>query len=521
MLNINKVLRVTSLLSAFICFYGIAGAQDGVLDPDFGHGGIVVTDFGAYENFQGMAIQPDGKIIACGVIADTVKGSRAMVLRFLENGQLDPGFGLQGKAEVIAGNEATNPFAIALQSDGKILIAGTAADSTPDGSGDIFLARLKADGPIDTDFGNSGIIRLYNYGHFELAYAMAVQPSGKIIITGVQEEQQTSHLVVFRFLPDGSPDPSFAVNGRFSWLENSLGIGLCVGQDGKFLVLGQKFEYEKTNMIAFNEDGSLNNHFGDHGVQTLDLIPDNSWERAYSCLYEKDGAILLGGFLGGFGVARILPDGSPDPNFGEGGLARANFPDNRYFLSNGACGLKQSDGKILVPGFLQDGIDNNFAVLRFDSKGRIDEGFGDKGWVVTDVTDAADDCFAAAIQSDQKLVLCGYSWGPVQNDALLVRYLMHPDPVAPTPGEIPPPRILPNPNSGKFKLEYTLSAASSVSLDLYDVAGKWLGNLLTENEAPAGLNTKPFDLTEKPDGVYLLKLKKEGKSNLLRLVKLH
>ena len=124
---------------------GAAGAAPGDLDPSFGNGGIVTTDFGTGAHAYALAILPNGKIIAAGGA-----GSQHFALaRYLPDGSLDPVFDGDGKVTTDLGAAAGDGAnGLAIQPNGRIVAAG--------GSGDFVLARYRRDGSLDQSFGADG-----------------------------------------------------------------------------------------------------------------------------------------------------------------------------------------------------------------------------------------------------------------------------------------------------------------------------------------------------------------------------
>jgi len=160
---------------------------DGSLDPSFGAGGIVTTAVGADNSYAtAVAIQPDGKIIAAGATYVPEAGFQPpddfALTRYNSDGSLDSSFGSNGV--VRTDFSATEDFAnaIALQSNGKIIVAGR-SEGLPTGS--VFaLARYNQDGSLDPSFGSNGkVAPAFGSGYAD-ANAVAVQPNGKIVVAG-------------------------------------------------------------------------------------------------------------------------------------------------------------------------------------------------------------------------------------------------------------------------------------------------------------------------------------------------
>jgi uncharacterized delta-60 repeat protein len=502
----NRILKNTFLILAGCFHIFAANSQSIELDTTFGNGGRVITDFGAFDIAFGVAVQSDGKILVCGTTTTTP--TDALVLRYLTNGDLDTTFGEGGQARISLGNYTTTAYAITIHTDDKILIAGFTSDL--DNDGDMFLAKFNQDGSPDSSFGINGGRRIFSTGWDDKSWAIAVQPSGKIIVTGHQNENIAAFLTVFRFDAFGNLDNSFGTNGRFTYPNASSGISIGVKSNGDFVIAGQKPGDETSVVLYFMEDGSLSSSFGINGVAELDLIlgPDKI-ERVWSSFFNADGTITLGGNFYGFSAARILSNGMLDPSFGVGGVANAVFPTNEYVLVQGSSCIAQPDGKILVCGLLIDLTDDDFGIVRFDKSGNLDTSFGNEGWVATNMTGTQDWCYGSALQADNKLLLGGYSLGNQKIDILLARYYLEiesgPPPSDTSITEAKVLRLFPNPSSGMFTIEYSIGSKSKISADIVDAAGRLVRTLFLGEDGNAGINTKPIDISDVADGFYILK----------------
>lgn len=520
----SQIIKNT-FLTLSICFQVIATNAQGIeLDTGFGNDGKVVTDLGAFEVSFGLAIQGDGKILVCGT--STTAREKALVLRYLNNGVLDTSFGDGGKAGISLGNDATNAFAIAIQPDGKILITGETADTMSGSSNsDIFIARLNPDGSVDPSFGINGGHRIFWEGWHDEGWAIAVQPSGKIVLTGHQIDNNQSALVVFRFDAFGNPDNTFGINGRFTYPNATSGNSISIKSNGDFVIAGQRPVDESSVVLYFKEDGSLSSSFGINGVAELDLIPgSDKIERVWSSFFNADGTITLGGNFYGFSAARILGNGMLDPSFGIGGVANAVFPTNEYSLVQGSTCIAQPDGKILVCGLLIDLTDDDFGIVRFDKSGNLDTSFGNEGWMATDMTGTHDWCYSSVLQADNKLLLGGYSLGNQKIDILLARYVLEIGPEPPPPSDTSNTgaqvlRLFPNPSSGEFTVEYSINSKSKISAELVDAAGRLVRTLVLGEDDSAGIKTKPIDIMDVADGFYVLKFKMGNEQAFFPVVK--
>jgi uncharacterized delta-60 repeat protein len=195
----------------------------GDLDPSFGVGGKVTTDFGAQEVAEDLVLQPDGKLVAAG----------SALARYRPDGRLDPSFGVGGKVTTDFGASA-----LVRQPDGKLVVAGT---TTVTGFPDFALARYLPDGTLDASFGVGGTV-ITDFGGGEFGRALVLQPDGKLVVAGLcQGCDGDIDFILARYLADGSLDAMFGVGGKvttdFGGL-NDRAFALVLQPDGKLVAAG-------------------------------------------------------------------------------------------------------------------------------------------------------------------------------------------------------------------------------------------------------------------------------------------
>jgi uncharacterized delta-60 repeat protein len=211
----------------------------GALDSTFGSGGRVTTDFGANEWANTLVVQPDGKLIAAGGRSAGLAGAFALA-RYLPNGGLDASFGIGGRVLTeFAGRPEFN--ALALQADGRLVAAGVRAYN-PSRPPDIALARYHQDGSLDSAFGDGGKATM-DLGLGEAAFAVAAQADGKFVIAGVRSDDVQhvvpplpGDIVLARFLSGGAGGSGLglspeAARVRLSWTGGGDQLGYLVVRD--------------------------------------------------------------------------------------------------------------------------------------------------------------------------------------------------------------------------------------------------------------------------------------------------
>jgi len=211
---------------------------NGSRDTTFGTGGDVTIDFaGSGDGVWGLAIQPDGKIIAAGRSRVLGDDDNFAVARLNTDGSLDPNFGAGGKAVADFANDTDVGFAVVLQADGKIIVSGRAKPST--NIFDFGLVRFNADGSIDTNFGTAGRVTTNFFNGIDAAYAVKIQSNGKIVAAGVSGGSSTAFGVV-RYDANGALDTTFGVGGIVETFYEGIdeGRALQIQPDGKIVVAG-------------------------------------------------------------------------------------------------------------------------------------------------------------------------------------------------------------------------------------------------------------------------------------------
>jgi uncharacterized delta-60 repeat protein len=382
-----------------LLFPTLLAAARGDLDPTFGTGGKVTTDFGGNETAWGLAVQSDGKAVLAGTRFDPGPSDDFVLARYTVSGALDSTFDGDGKVTTDFGGRSDGADDVAIQADGKIVAAGSGfpAHVRPV---DFALARYNRDGTLDTTFGDGGrVLTTFAPNSIDRANAVVIQSDGKIVAAGSTRSGPTSEFAVARYLPDGSLDPSFDVDGLVvAPISSGVVFDLALQRDGKLIAAGWSnpggFDIA---MARYNPDGSLDGSFdGDGMVVASSFRPAST--MAAQVLVQRDGKILTGGA----GLARFNADGSIDGGFGEGGRALTDV--------GLVTPLLQPDRKIIAVGSTFSGADgaSDFTVVRLSAAGRIDSTFGRGGRVVTNFR-PQDDATDAELVANGKLVVAGYT----------------------------------------------------------------------------------------------------------------
>jgi uncharacterized delta-60 repeat protein len=336
--------------------------SDGTPNTSFGVNGTVTTSMGGTQfHLTDIALQADGKFLVSG---DVFHDSHwdLFVFRYNANGTLDTDFGdgdgkLYLEPDAPIGGEAGS---IAVQADGKIVIAGIAGAAT--GSSfhyDFGVVRLNVDGSFDTSFSGDGIATLDLTGNDDRAQAVLMQPDGKIVVAGTAAAPFGPQFAIVRYNPDGSLDTSFGSGGIVTtWLplEGVQWGGdvrdILLQPDGKLLVIGRYDFTGGEGIYAFrlNADGSVDSTF--NTIQYGGIY-------ASSVALQADGDILLGDLrfvTSGIGLGTVYSgrlklfnsDGTPDDTIDviDGIAFNTGWPEEIFVLADGSVLMGTQKGVI-------------------------------------------------------------------------------------------------------------------------------------------------------------------------------
>jgi uncharacterized delta-60 repeat protein len=346
-------------------------------------------------------------------------------------GSLDLTFGTLGKVTTDFGSSNDIASSVAIQSDGKMVVAGYSHIIGV--TYDFAVVRYNTDGSLDTSFGTLGKVTT-DFGSLDdFAYSVVIQSDGKIVVAGGYDSGANYDFAVVRYNTNGSLDTSFGTLGKVTTDFGSFhdqANSVAIQSDGKIVLAG----YSNNNggiddfaAVRYNTNGSLDTSFGTMGKVITDF--GSSRDTANSVAIQSDGKIVLAGYstVGGntydFAVVRYNTNGSLDTSFDSDGKVTTDFGVSQDIAHSVAI---QSNGKIVVTGFNNFGgtNTNDFAVVRYNTNGSLDTSFGTLGKVTTDFGSSNDVPTSLAIQSDGKIVVAGSSSynNSVNTDFVVVRY---------------------------------------------------------------------------------------------------
>jgi uncharacterized delta-60 repeat protein len=352
---------------------------DGSIDRSFGPtgDGKVTTDMGSgfiVEEATAVAVQADGKIVLVGYTAidnapPNADGPPTFALaRYNTDGSLDTGFGRQGR---VSGNVNGRARAVAIQTDGRIVVAGEFSFDSTNGSdfSDFTIARFRPDGNLDPTFGADATGQIArDLGGSNSATNIVVQPDGKIVVSGTAQSSSADHTDVARFNADGSFDDSFGTGGKLKLQGELVGNGLARQPDGKMVLVGSVVQpiapaTARYVLRRLNTNGTPDNGFGTAGKVAVAFTQN---ARANAVALQADGKIVVVGTsafvsVSEFVVARYNPNGTLDTGFGTAGTLEVDFFN---FGAEGENVLVQPDGRIVVSGFAGKSTGGGYGVAR-------------------------------------------------------------------------------------------------------------------------------------------------------------
>ena len=410
---------------------------NGSLDNSFNGTGVLQMDIQDDDFGSSVALQVDGKIVVGGDSKSGVKSG--LLLRLNSDGTFDNSFNGNGKLLIPFGGVDGSLANVRIQPDGKIVGSGNV--STTPTNVDFGFTRVHANGTLDNSFNASGI-RVINSSNNEFInnahQNLLLLPDGKLVQLGYERltaSPNNTQIILRRVNSDGSTDNSFGANGKGSTYaaQNNTQYNDIVRQpDGKTIAVGfwnaSATTTANNDMIVarYNADGSLDNSFNGSGKGVYTFGPNN--ETASAVLRQPDGKIIVGGVAAvtsstnnDFALLRLNADGSLDNSFGVSGKVRLDFGTNTEVLT---ALLLQPDGKIIAVGTINPGATgNDFALARFNSDGSLDNSFGVNGKLTTALSagNGSDQAMAAVLQADGKILVAG-NYPNAGTKGVVVRY---------------------------------------------------------------------------------------------------
>ena len=399
---------------------------DGTLDTAFNGTGFVTTSIGTTDAVgHAVALQPDGKIVVAGRGHNGTDYDFA-VLRYLANGTLDPSFNGTGVVVTPMGGGNDYAHGVAIAAGGRIVVAGFSHNGA---NNDVAVARYLTDGSLDATFGGTGKVTTAVGSGDDRGHAVVLQPDGRIVVAGLAFNGANNDFAVLRYTDAGALDASFNLTGKAT-----IGIGthdtafsVALAGDGRILVSGMATMNAGIDfaVVRLHANGTPDTSFGVDGKALMGVA---SVSGARGMAVAPDGSIALAGTVAGdFAVGRLLPSGLQDLAFGGGSVVRTDF--EAWPAAEWRAVARLADGKVLAAGYANVAGTYDVAIARFHADGTPDADFGCdapgacSGIAITPIGTSTDYANGMAIQPDGRIVVAGRMADGAYEAAFVARFL--------------------------------------------------------------------------------------------------
>lgn len=500
--------RILTSLSTLI--FALGFSQDGLLDTTYGNSGFYVHNSGAYG--QSIEIDANQKM----VIGTYNMNNMFKFFRFNSLNQLDTTFGSGGSTTINFGGEDVMLYDMKIGSDGKIVAVGYWEDTGSVNRKDFIVVRLNANGTLDTSFNGTGKLTVAFGTNEDVAHAVAIQNDGKILVAGHSFTGSYKDIAIARINVNGTLDSTFGTNGKVITDlagNNDEATCIAINTDGKFAVgsftygAGSSVISADFGIAKYNANGSLDTSFSGDGKHVVVITPSFN-DEPVAIAFQNNGKILMGGSAfastssrDDFAIVRLNTNGTLDTSFNAGGIFRTaigSSDDTAYAMK------LLSDGKILLAGTVTSGSYTDIGLIRVTTNGYLDTTFGtngktQQGYGNLSVIQDMD------IMNDGKVMVCGSAGAA---NIFLARFN------GPTGGSLgvndwakdkKDLSVYPNPVGDILYADQKLE-----SFELYSVSGDLVRS---------GNNENSISVQDLPKGMYMLKIKNKDKSITKKIIK--
>ncbi len=410
-----KSAKIGFLFTILICvltFYSNVRAIPGDLDTAFDTDGKNTTSIGLIDSAKDVAIQADGKIVVAGSTQDGTSPLNLdlALVRYNADGSLDTSFGTGGKVFIAeSGNQRAN--SVVIQADGKIIAFGSDANQ-------LAAFRFNANGSVDTTFGTNGKV-VHVISLESVAEDAVLQSDGKFVLAGsILFSDESIRFTVFRLNSNGSLDTGFNLTGYTSAaVARTAAYCVTLQSDGKIVAGGRD---------TFGNSRGFFGRFSTNGILEggVDALVQTDVQINASAV-QSNGKLVFGGYIRNPGtgisnqaVTQYNSDRTLDVHFGNGGVNTVNWTSGSQHEVNSL--LIQPSGRIIVGGRAL--FPSDFGLARFNTHGFLDLGFGNNGTVTTNIGTGFDEITALVQQPDGKIVAVGQTSIGSGSDYAIARY---------------------------------------------------------------------------------------------------
>ncbi len=511
------------LFLLFLCPVSLFG-QAGLPDSTFSLDGKLSTSLPDNNGTaKSVTIQTDGRILVGGY-ANNGTDNDFCVVRYHPDGS--PDSSLNSTGIVLIDFSGMDDIATSIgfrASDEKIILGGY----TFNGSGFEFaLAQYNSDGTPDANFGTDGKVTT-PLGSTDFGNALAIQDDGKILLAGYSG-QSSNEFAVVRYNLNGTLDSTFNDNGSVVTTVgagSAIAFGVVIQPDDKIVLAGESFNDSTLRwgaaIVRYLSDGTPDSSFSEDGIA---INPAGNLDVTINDVkLQSNGKIVLAGFAGtstannNFLLVRYNLDGNIDSTFGTNGLVTTAFSAQNNQITSL---LVQPDDKIVVGGSNLTGSADQFALARFEADGNLDPTFGNGG-KVSAVIGGNDGINGLAFDADWKIVAAGAAFNGGGFDFAVARYVNDVTTgIGTTSSYNDHLSVSPNPVGDVILLNFTLDKTESVTIQLVDMQGRVMKTFLRNEKTESGNHAKRFLLpAELPAGVYHMVLLSQSGKAAVEIVK--
>ncbi|MBD3225083.1 MAG: T9SS type A sorting domain-containing protein [Caldithrix sp.] len=498
-------------------------------DPAFNNGltkNYYPTTWGGA--FRDMLMLDDDRVLMAGRAKVDRQNTDFVGIAAHTDGRTDSTFGVDGTVLIDLETELDICEGVDRQSDGRILMAGSASFSYG------AVVGIHPHGVIDSSFAEDGKL-LFNYTSWSYSgfiYDIKVASDDGFYVTGYRDNGASRELMLTRFNAQGVLDESFADEGYpndngFALIDmggtKDYGQHILLQEDDKILVVGQSDYYLR--IVRFHPDGRVDSTYGENGIAAASLRVYQTSDHKFHGTFQDDGKLLVAGYghyaddnTNDMAVVRLTAEGRIDSTFGDNGYAHADFTGGQ---DEGHIVALDEQQRIFVGGraTIENG-QSRMGVAGFTSEGQLDTTFAHKGLATT----YGFRIYRMVFDDNNKILAAGFSGQDVGNGGFSLTRLM-PAGSATILQNDPASMVFhfslmpnyPNPFNPSTTIRYRLKTTAPVHLAVYDARGRYIQTLVKGRQS-AGRHEIDFRADHLASGVYFYRLKSGSHEQIRRMI---